>query len=158
LGKAKVTACDRVKDRAENWLPNILVVGLNYAQAITSICETGRTLNEISLGGVQGNDFLFGDEMSYYCSGCGELMSSITNGESFPSAVLFSDVDLMGTTVRSSNPLYGLASLLRRHTFHDFYMRELTIDVSDIQFICQVNRLEDCPELLLREMDIIVEL
>lgn len=158
LGKAKVTVRETAKSRAQGWLPNILIVGGSYADAVAHIRDTGRTLNEIPLGGVQGNDYLFGDEMSYYCSGHGELLARLIENNSFPSTVLFSDIDLMGTTVRSSDPLYGLAALLRRHSFQDFYLRGLTINASNIQFICQVNRLEDCPELLLREMDLVVEL
>ena len=156
--KAKITTCENSYHRCEGWLPNILLVGKNDHELINTISDDKYPAKEISLGGVEGNDYLFGNEMSYYCSGCGELVHSLTENSEPISVILFSDVDLMGTSVRSSNPLYGLVSLLRRHKFKDFFMRGMEIDVRKIQFICQVDRIEDCPELLLREMDMIVEI
>ncbi len=158
LGEAKVTERNRTGTSGRERLPNILFVGRDYNRALECIRGDGKLICEISLAGVEGNEYLFGDEMSYYCSGHGELVSRLTEEAEAPSMVVFSNADLMGASVRSSDPLYGLAALLRKHAFHDFYMRDLAIDIGYIQLACHVDRLEDCPELLLREMDIIVEL
>ena len=157
LNKAVVSACNNSYQRDNDWTPNILVVGNNYQELLDTITISSRSFKEISLGSVEGNDYLFGDAMSYYCSGHGELISKLTENGDPTTVILFSDIDLMGTSVRSSNPLYGLVSLLRKHRFKDFHMRRMEIDVSKMQFICQVPSLEDCPALLRREMDIMVE-
>ena len=141
--------------RSPQWRKNILIVGSDY-DLKDYLADSNHSVAEISMGGVEGNDYLFGDAMSYYCSGHGELVAKLTKCNP-ASIVLFKDIDLMGTSVRTSNPLYGLVSLLRRHAFTDYFLRDLEIDVSNIQFVCQVNSIEMCPELLLREMDIIVE-
>lgn len=157
LNKATVSACNNSYQRDDDWTPNILVVGNNYQELLDTISKSSRSFKEISLGSVEGNDYLFGDAMSYYCSGNGELISKLTEDRDPTTVILFSDIDLMGTSVRSSNPLYGLVALLRKHRFKDFHMRGMEIDVSKMQFICQVPALEDCPALLRREMDIKVE-
>lgn len=158
LDGAKVSVCNLAGNRPPDWLPNILIVGRDYTEVVKSVSGSDCYVIEISMCGVEAGDYLFGDPMCYVGTRIGELVSRLTETDTTPSVILFSDVDLMGTTVRGSNPLYGLAGLLRKHTFNDFYMRSLTVDVKNIQLICQVNRLEDCPELLMREIDIIVEL
>ena len=157
IKKAAVSAYNNSYQRDNEWTPNILVVGNNYQELLDAISKSSRSFKEISLGSVEGNDYLFGDAMSYYCSGHGELISKLVEDRDHTTVILFSDVDLMGTSVRSSNPLYGLTSLLRKHRFKDFYMKGMEIDVSKMQFICQVPKLEDCPAMLLREMDILIE-
>lgn len=158
LAGAKVSIRDLGSARSEDWLPNILICGRAYKNAVNCLSNPQRTFMEISMGGVESNDYLFGNPMCYTGTHIGELVARLTETDKTPSVVLFSDVDLMGTTVRSSNPLFGLTALLRKHTFTDFYMRTLPVDVRHIQFVCQVSRIEDCPELLMREMDIVVEL
>ena len=148
----------KTERREQGWLPNILLVGRDCDGAAERLADPEHALLEISLGGVEGNDYLFGDPMCYAGTRIGELTCRLIERPELPETVLFRDVDLMGTTVRSGNPLFGLASLMRRHRYTDFYMRDLTADVRSIQFICHVDRMEDCPALLLREMDLVVEL
>jgi len=64
----------------------------------------------------------------------------------------------MGTSTRASNPVYGVDTLLRKHQFHDFFIKDVEFDVSRTQFICQVADLDLCPRRLLQDMDVIVEL
>lgn len=158
LEGAKVSARDVADRREQDWFPNILIAGRNYKEAIERISSTQNSFIDISLGGVQGNDYLFGDPMCYTGTNIGELASRLSDSGEYPAFIVFSDIDLMGTTVRASNPIYGLAALLRKHTFTDFFMRTLTVDVKRTHFVCQVPRIEDCPMLLLQEMDIVVEL
>ena len=144
--------------RRNNVPPNILIVGRDSDNAITAIREAGCIVQTIDMSGIDGNDYLLGDQMSYYCSGIGRLIRAYEEAKTLSSVIVLESVDLMGTTMRSSNPLYGVVSILRKHRIRDFHLRDFDIDASRTQFICQVNDLESCPPLLLGEMDIIIEL
>ena len=156
LEGVKILACDNLKKRPDDWFPNILIIGRDYHRVMDQLVDLNLSYNEISLQGVEGNDYLFGNPMCYYHTGQGELVSVLSENEL--STVLFTDVDLMGTTIRSCNPVYGIAGLLRKHTFVDFYMQDLVIEVKNIHFMCQANSLEDFPKQLMSEIDIVLEI
>ena len=158
LAGARVTVCRKEEGPNEGRLPNILFVGRSYERALGQLTDPAHSFMTISLGGVDGNDYLFGDPMCYVGTRVGELSTQFVRRKSFPSAVVFSDVDLMGSTVRCGDPMKGLLRLLRTHSYTDMFLSDLKMDISNVQLICQTDSLEACPELLRREMDIIVEL
>jgi ATP-dependent Lon protease len=113
---------------------------------------------QISLGGLDDSSVLDGYSYTYEGARCGRIITALKKMKCKNGILFFDEIDKIPKTSAGSgvsNLLIHITDFTQNSDFHDRYLQELSVDLSNIWFIFAMNEVGHIDKVLKDRLDII---